>query len=178
MASLLARLRDPMWWFVAVLGAPLFVALCLMIWALVDREPPVSYRGLHAGAYDPVTRIVTLQWVVERRRYCPGELFRTVESSNSGAVTLPSAVIDPDTDPPEVQASYIGKTYIGRANLIEIPATVGGTIKLTSRPEYWCNPLQRFAPIVVASPPIIFTLPDLKNWPGGGMPVTVGPIPE
>lgn len=178
MASFAQRVRDPMWWLVAIMGAPLFVALCLMIWALVDRSPPISYRALAAGAYDPSTRLLTLQWVVERRRYCPGELVRSLEAQIGGSIILPSVIIDPEAEPVDVRRSRVGTTYTGRANLVDIPATVGGTIKLTSRPRFWCNPLQFFAPIEVSSPPIIFTMPDPATWTGGGLSVTVGPIPE
>lgn len=178
MVSFGQRLRDPMWWFVAVIGAPMFVALCLMIWALIDRSAPISYRDLQAGAYDPKTRLLTLQWVIERRRYCPGELVRTVEAQSGGMVVLPSVIIDPESEPEAVRQARIGATYVGKANLIEIPATVGGTIKLTSRPRFWCNPFQFFAPIEVASPPIFFNMPDPATWTGGGLSVTVGPIPE
>lgn len=171
-------IREPLWWLMFFVGSPLAVAFALMIWALVDREPPISYRSLEAGAYDPATRILTLQWVVQRRRYCPGELTRTIEAEVGGRVTLPSAVIDPEADPPETRKSRIGTTYVGRANLIEIPPTVGGTVKLSTLPQYWCSPFQMFAPIEVPAPPIIFDMPDPKTWSGGGLPVHVGPFPE
>lgn len=170
--------REPLWWLVLLIGPPLSVAFVLMIWALVDRTQPISYRDLQAGAYDPATRILTLQWIVHRRRYCPGELTRTIEAEVGGSVTLPSVVIDPETDPPDVRAKRIGTTYVGRANLIEIPPTVGGTVKLSTVPRFACSPFQIFAPIEVQAPPIIFTMPDPKTWSGGGLPVHVGPQPE
>lgn len=170
--------QQPLWWLTIVVGLPLSAAMLLMLWALVDREPPISYRDLHAGAYDPATHILTLQWVVQRRRYCHGELVRTIEADVGGRVTLPTVVIDPEADPPEVRRQREGATYVGRANLIEIPPTVGGTIKLSTNPRFWCSPFQRFAPIEVQAPPIIFTMPDPKTWSGGGLPVQVGPVPE
>lgn len=171
-------LREPLWWLMFLIGAPLSVACALMIWALVDRDPPISYQALEAGAYDPATRILTLQWVVKRRRYCPGELTRSIEAESGGRVILPSAVIDPEADAPEIRKSRIGTTYVGRANLIEIPPTVGGTIKLSTLPRFWCSPFQMFAPIEIPAPPILFDMPDPATWSGGGLPVHVGPQPE
>lgn len=171
-------IREPLWWLNFLIGSPLAVACALMIWALVDREAPISYRSLHAGAYDPATRILTLQWDIKRRRYCPGELVRTIEAEVGGRVSLPSAIIDPEADPVTIRARRIGTTYVGRASLIEIPPTVGGTIKLSTLTRYWCSPMQRYAPIEIPAPPIIFDMPDPATWPGGGLPVHVGPQPE
>lgn len=170
--------REPLWLLLALLGAPLMAAMFLMLWALVDRTPPAVYRGLNAGAYDPATRILSLQWIVHRYRYCPGELVRFLEAEVGGTIRLPSVVIDPDAITPEVRASRIGTTYTGGTNLVEIPPVVGGTVKLTTIPRFWCSPFQIFAPIEAAVPPVIFTLPDPESWPGGGLPVTVSPIPE
>jgi hypothetical protein len=170
--------RQPLWWLTLIVGLPLAAAVALMIWALADRTVPITYKGLHAGAYDPATHILTLQWTVKRRRYCPGELVRTIEADIGGRVILPSVVIDPEADAPDERRRKVGTTYIGRANLIEIPPTVGGTIKLSTLPRFWCSPFQRFVPIEVPAPPIIFTMPDPKTWTGGGMSVQVGPIPE
>jgi hypothetical protein len=170
--------REPLWWLAFLIGVPLSVACALMLWALLDRSPPAVYRGLHAGAYDPATRILSLQWIIQRHRYCPGELVRSIEAQVGGTISLPSVVIDPDAMSPELRAARIGTTYVGGTTLIEVPPTVGGTIKLTTIPRFVCSPFQIFAPIEASVPPIIFTIPDPKSWAGGGMPVQVGPLPE
>jgi len=170
--------RQPLWWLTIIVGLPMAAAMSMMLWALIDRAPPAVYRGLNAGAYDPATRILSLQWIVHRYRYCPGVLTRSIEADVGGTISLPSVVIDPDAMTPEVRAARIGTTYIGGTNLIEIPPTVGGTIKLTTVPRFACSPFQVFAPIEAAVPSIVFTLPDPESWPGGGLPVQVAPIPE
>lgn len=170
--------RQPLWWLTIIVGVPLASAIVLMLWALIDRQPPLSYRGLHAGAYDPATRILTLQWTVKRRRYCAGEMLRTIEAEIGGTTILPTVVIDPDTVSAEIREQRIGSTYVGNPNLVEIPPTIGGTLKLTTVPRFWCSPMQRYAPIEIPVPPIIFTMPDPKTWAGGGLPVQVGPLPE
>ena len=170
--------REPLWWMVIVIGSPMVAVACMFLAALVDRKPPVIYESLQAGAYDPATRILTLQWVVHRRRYCSGELLRFVEGEVGGIVQLPVAIIDPEADPAEVREGRIGTTYVGRTSLVEIPATLGGTIKLTTIPRYWCWPFQQFVPIQSAVPPVSFEMPDVKAWNNGSLPVTVGLIPE
>jgi len=170
--------REPLWWMVIVIGWPMVAVALLFLVALIDREPPIKYERLGAGAYDPATRILTLQWEVTRRRYCPGELLRTVSGQIGGAIQLPTVIIDPEVDPEDVRAARIGTTYLGRASLIEIPATLGGTIKLTTTPRNWCWPFQQFVPIESAVPPIFFDMPDPTVWKSGSLPVTVGPLSE
>lgn len=170
--------RQPLWWMVILIGWPMVAVACLFILSLADRTPPVTYERLQAGAYDPVTRILTLQWVVHRRRYCPGVVVRTVEGQVGGTIQLPTVIIDPEVDPQNVRDARIGSTYVGRASQIEIPATLGGTIRLTTIPRNWCWPFQQFVPIETATPQIFFEMPDLKVWKSGSLPVTVGPLPE
>ena len=149
--------RQPLWWMVILIGWPMVAVACLFILSLADRTPPVTYERLQAGAYDPATRILTLQWVVHRRRYCPGVVLRTVEGQVGGTIQLQTVIIDPEVDPQNVRDARIGSTYVGRASQIEIPATLGGTIRLTTIPRNWCWPFQQFVPIETATPPIHFS---------------------
>jgi len=170
--------REPLWWMTILIGWPLVAIAALILLAMADRSPPVIYERLEAGAFDPATRILSLQWVVTRRRYCPGELIRTVEGQVGGIIQLPTVIIDAEVDPPELRASRVGTTYVSRTSLIQIPATLGGTIKLTTVPRNWCWPFQQFVPIESSTPPISFQMPDLKAWTSGSLPVTVGPVQE
>jgi len=170
--------REPIWWMVIMIGWPLVAIAALILLAMADRTPPVVYERLEAGAFDPATRILTLQWVVTRRRYCPGELVRTVEGQVGGIIQLPTVIIDPDVDPPALRDSRIGTTYVSRTSLVQIPATLGGRIKLTTIPRNWCWPFQQFVAIETATPTIAFEMPDLKVWSSGSLPVTVIPVQE
>jgi hypothetical protein len=130
------------------------IVVGLLGYWLIDRRPPMmGVTGKFIGWDQVSPNIGHIEWRGVQTRSCSGRAYHWIVNGvviplSSREIEYQGPIIPDDGDPLTWRVTF------------EIPDWLDHTASYRVRIEYYCNPLQKFFPIIVAPPDVSFSLPQ------------------
>jgi hypothetical protein len=119
-----------------------------------DNEPPYDFVGQESFVVPPEAYggdQITVKWKVKFHRTCTGTMRRVLFDPNTNVV-LAIYDTEPVAGSYALEAGYLNKTF-------RLPLVIQkGWVGYRAEVHYKCNPLQRFFPLNVTTPDLLFKI--------------------